>query len=317
MRTVTIVGAVLATTAITLTAAAVPQEPKRAPEGDKPRAEQQPRKEERTIRRQLGLFGSREAQIGVSIRDLEADRTATSTGAVVERVAPDSPAERAGMKVGDVITGFDGEKVRSAKQLARLVNETAPGRTVPATVLRDGKAVDLKVTPEAGETARAGDGFVMPPMAEWRTMPELNFDSRMFKFDDPDSAELFEKRLPGGKGHAFEFFANPGGGRLGIGLQDLTPQLAEYFGAKDGALVTTVEDDSPAARAGLKAGDVITAINGNSVESSADVVRAVGDAGENGELAITYLRERKTATATAKIETRKRQEPQRGSERPI
>jgi len=315
MRTVTMVGAVLATAAVSLTAAALPQDQERTSRSDKPPVEHKPRTEERTIRRQLGVFGSREAQIGVSIRDLDADTAAAAaTGAVVERVAPDSPAERAGIKVGDVITGFDGEKVRSARQLARLVNETPPGRTVPAAVLRDGKSVDLKITPEAGEMAHAGEGFVMPPMAAWRRLPELNLDGRMFEFDDPDTAELFEKRAPGEKGHGFEFFVNPGPGRLGIGLQDLTPQLAEYFGAKDGALVTTVEDDSPASRAGLKAGDVITAINGNSVDSSADVLRAVGNAGHNGELAITYLRDRKTATATAKIE---RQAPKRESGRPI
>jgi S1-C subfamily serine protease len=308
---------VLAATAITLTAAAFPQGQEPATGRDTPRVEQKPPTGRKTIRRQLALFGSREAQIGVSIRDLDADKAGTERGAVVENVAPDSPAERAGMKAGDVITGFDGEKVRSAKQLARLVNETPAGRTVAATVLRDGKSVDLKVTPEAGEVARAGEGFVMPPMAEWRTLPELNFDSRAFKFDDPGTAELFEKRVPGGEGRAFGFFMNPGRGRLGIGLQDLTPQLAEYFGAKEGVLVTTVEDDSPASRAGLKAGDVIVAINGNSVNSSPDVMRAVGETGESGELAITYLRDRKTATVTAKIEPRERQQRNRESGRPI
>jgi len=168
MRTVTMVGAVLATAAVSLTAAALPQDQERTSRSDKPPVEHKPRTEERTIRRQLGVFGSREAQIGVSIRDLDADTAAAATGAVVERVAPDSPAERAGIKAGDVITGFDGEKVRSARQLARLVNETPPGRTVPAAVLRDGKSVDLKITPEAGEMAHAGEGFVMPPMAAWR-----------------------------------------------------------------------------------------------------------------------------------------------------
>jgi serine protease Do len=277
---------------------------------------EKPRSEEKTIRRQLNVFGSREAQIGVSVRDLDPDQARTAAGAVVDHVAPDSPAERAGVKAGDVITSFDGEKVRSAKQLARLVNETAPGRIVATTVLRDGKPVDLKVTPEAGDMARFDGEFAFPPMADLERLPEMNLDGRMFRFDEPGSTELFEKRMPGGEGRGFRFFGNPGRGRLGVGLQQLTPQLAEYFGAKDGVLVTTVEQDSPAGRAGLKAGDVITSVNGTAVDSAADVMQAMRDMGDGSELTITYMRDRKTATARAKLEPREERQPPR-SGRPI
>jgi S1-C subfamily serine protease len=103
-----------------------------------------------------------------------------------------------------------------------------------------------------------------------------------------------------------------GRGRLGIGIQDLSPQLAEYFGTKDGVLVTTVEPDSPAAKAGLKAGDVITAIGETPVGSPADLTRAVRRADEGAELTITYMREKKKGTATARLETREREPRRRG-----
>ena len=75
------------------------------------------------------------SRLGVSIRDVEESdsKTAKAAGAgvIVEEVATDSPAEKAGIRKGDVIVEFDGERVRSVRQLTRLVQETPAGRTVP------------------------------------------------------------------------------------------------------------------------------------------------------------------------------------------
>ena len=92
----------------------------------------------------------------------------------------------------------------------------------------------------------------------------------------------------------FEFdYAGPGGrgwggwiggtrGRFGASLTPVRDQLAAYFGVERGALVSSVETDSPAARAGLKAGDVITSMNGRTVADVSDVLdevrRAAGGA---------------------------------------
>ncbi len=68
----------------------------------------------------------------------------------------------------------------------------------------------------------------------------------------------------------------PGGrGRLGVTVQPLTPQLAAYFGVKDGLLITSVRDESPAAAGGLKAGDVITTVNGTSVTTQSDLIHVL------------------------------------------
>jgi len=82
--------------------------------------------------RALTVLAGRGAEIGVSIRDIESSDTSTSGGVVVEEVRKDGPADKAGLKQADVIVEFDGERVRSARQFTRLVQETVPGRIVRA-----------------------------------------------------------------------------------------------------------------------------------------------------------------------------------------
>ena len=83
--------------------------------------------------RELTVLPGRGAEIGVRIAD------APDGGVEVQEVQPDSPAEKAGVKRSDIIVEFDGERVRSARQFGRLVQETPPGRSVKATMTRDGQ----------------------------------------------------------------------------------------------------------------------------------------------------------------------------------
>src|SRR6185503_8266360 len=197
--------------------------------------------------RSLMMLAGRGAQIGVRIADGPAD------GVVIEEVQPDSPAEKAGLKPSDVIVEFGGEHVRSARQFGRLVQETPPGRAVKATITRDGQRKDVQITPsEAGDTVfRGGDRFSVPfddLSDNLRDLGRLGDHLPPFNFN-------FDFDLPGA------------GRRLGVSVDELTDQLASYFGAKDGLLVTSVTEGSAASRAGLKAGDVITSINGRTVRS--------------------------------------------------
>jgi serine protease Do len=258
-----------------------------------------------TLIRPFAAFGDHDVQIGATIRDLDSEQGRTITGAVVDEVREDSPAAKAGLKAGDVVTEYDGERVRSAKHLSRLVAETAPGHTVKAAVMRNGSRVDLQITPERGEMAWMGGDrlHVRPGQPEFgMDMPRFDFDYRM-----PN----FERRMPG-DGRDFEFFITPGRGRLGVTVEDLTSQLAQYFGAKDGVLVTSVAADSPAARAGLKAGDVITAVNDKPVATPAELAAEVRQAQDGAALRLTYVRDKKTASATATLPARER--PKRPSE---
>jgi serine protease Do len=103
----------------------------------------------------------------------------------------------------------------------------------------------------------------------------------------------------------FDFFGHvPSSGRLGITTEDLDTQLAEYFGVKEGVLVKSVVEGSVAAKAGLKAGDVITSLNGRHVYDTSDVTRALDRVESSGELTVEVTRDRKTQTLKGKLELR-------------
>jgi S1-C subfamily serine protease len=251
----------------------------------------------------LGLGGP---EIGVTIRDGD-----KGEGVIVNDVRNGSPASKAGIKAGDTIIEFDGEKVRSSRQLTRLVQESLAGRSAKIAVMRDGKRVDLAVTPEAragGAWSGAFQGDIDQLRQELgdqlREVPrqgdQFQFGGNAYRFRMPAPGQL-EMIPPEGWSRSFEGFLQPGG-RLGAAVQEMTPQLATYFGAKEGVLVTAVTDGSAAAKAGLKAGDVVTAVNDKGVKTSADLVRALSEAGDVTEVAIAIVRDHKPMTVKAKLE---------------
>jgi serine protease Do len=256
--------------------------------------------------RRLSILQGRGAELGITIKDLDEPQARTTNGVVVDAVAENSAAAKAGIKKGDVVTDFDGERVRSARQLSRLVDETPEGRTVKASVLREGKRVELSVTPEAPAMARMEPGkdfeFAMPPGHGEGMLPP-----------DPQGRRFFFDMHPPADGN-FMFKRMDGHGRLGIGISDLTPQLGEYFGTKDGILVTSVEADTPAAKAGLKAGDVITSINGKPVADPGQLIESVQSASDGAELTIGYLRDHKAGTAKATLAPREQPKAERRGE---
>jgi len=225
--------------------------------------------------RGFSVLAGRGAEIGVSIAD-------GAGGVVIEEVQPDSPADKAGLKRSDVIVEFDGEHVRSARQFGRLVQETPAGRTVKATVTRDGQKKDVQITPSEG---RGPMTMLLDGDRLWDRLDGFNLPN--FNFDFPGMTSSRQ---------------------LGVTVDELTHQLADYFGAKDGVLVTSVTDGSAAARAGLKAGDVITSINGARVTSREDLVRGLRESSEDVSLGI--VRDKKESTVKAKIEPARR--PARG-----
>ena len=104
----------------------------------------------------------------------------------------------------------------------------------------------------------------------------------------------------------FGFTYRSGGGRLGITVEDLSDGLGDYFGVKHGALVRSVTEGSPAAKAGLKAGDVITAVNGSTVEEPSDVSRALDHLEGDAEFTLDVVRDKKPQTLKGKLERRER-----------
>ena len=262
--------------------------------------------------RRLAILDGRGVELGVSIQDLDAKQQATASGALVQEVREDSPGAKAGMKKGDIITDFDGEHVRSARHLSRLVAETPEGRTVKTAVLREGKRVDLSVTPESGTHAgrriEREFEFKVPPPDVFAGRPG---DDEMMGPGPGSRKFFFDVRPPKGGGPGdFMWFA-PGRARLGVGIEELTPQLADYFGTKDGVLVTSVADNSAAAKAGIKAGDVITSVNGKAVSDGGELIEAVQSADDGAEVTVGYVRDKKAATAKATLEPREREKVER------
>ncbi len=227
------------------------------------------------------------SSIGLTVRD-------TDTGVVVQQVRANSPASRAGLKEGDVITEFDGERARSASQFTRLVRETPPGRTVKIVVRREGTSQTMDIAPETRES----DDFRFPNLTRdiERNLQAL---PREFDFDFD-----FDFEAPG-----FTPFSQR---RLGVTVTPLSEQLAAYFGVKQGVLVSEVAAGSAGETAGIKAGDVILSVKGQTVTDPGDVVRELRQAESGMDVEIRVMRDRKEVTLTAKIPERVRAFSRRG-----
>ncbi len=255
----------------------------------------------------LEIFAGRGSQIGVSIRDIEENdpkgKVSQPGGVLIEEVSEDSPASKAGLKKGDIVVEFDGERVRSVRQFTRLVRETPAGRKTQASILRDGQTTTVTLEP------RESSSFNV--FGELDGVRALGDFGRDFHFAMP-SPPPRPPRPPSGPVPPappaapvlpdFESFVWRTGNGLGLTVTDLSDQLAGYFGVKGGVLVSSVADDSAAARAGIKAGDVMTTFNGTEVTRPADLRRRVQRLQDGDEFTAGVVRDKKSLTLKGKIE---------------
>jgi serine protease Do len=211
--------------------------------------------------------------LGVGLEDVEG----AARGAKVRSVEKGSAAEKAGLAEGDVIVRFDGEAVRSAAQLARLVRETPPGRTVSMEVERSGakQALTATVDERQGHWPMAGEGPFGPGRHFDVEVPELAPPPPGLP---PAAPHEFQWRGDTDRNLAFRWVPERPR-KLGIRYMEISGQLAEYFklSGDQGVLVTSVEKDGPAAKAGLKAGDVILEVDGKAIRDGDDLRTKVGD----------------------------------------
>jgi serine protease Do len=195
--------------------------------------------------------------IGLSIEDQK------ENGAIISRVQPNSPAEKAGLKEGDIILEFNKESVVGAQQLTRLVRETPVGRTVSVRVRREGREQTFNVTTERASGVRSGRFELSTPNV--RIFADGGFAT---DFPWPQVSTIYVQS--------------------GIRVEGLTDQLRDFFGvfSNTGVLVASVDSGSAAAKAGLKAGDVITSVNGTTVRTPFDFSREMRAAGAKPMLKI-------------------------------
>jgi serine protease Do len=234
--------------------------------------------------------------------------TGEPRGVGVREVVKGSPAERAGLRAGDLILRFDGEPVTSARKLTRLIEESAPEHTARLTVLRAGAEQELSATLARREPfVSAGGGGVVAPLIAvpydmgdaLRLGDEMGKNSETWKRNEEKMRKQLEEM---GRKHPGLFALAPSR-RIGVSTSPLGKQLADYFGVSHGVLVNSVEANSPAEKAGLRAGDVVTEADGRAVEDSEDLVRALG-AKDEGEVTLTIVRERKQRSVRVSPERR-------------
>jgi serine protease Do len=224
---------------------------------------------------------SDKAWLGVYLQDInrdlkEAMDLKSKTGALIAGVVEDSPAEEAGIEEEDVIVELDGEKVRGSSSLTKLVKKHSPGDEITITLVRDGKEKSIAVT--------------------LGTRPKGEF---VYEHDFEPLLSLKK-----GKGPESYFLSFQSGSRIGVKVQGLSEQLAEYFGVRDaeGVLITEVEEDMPAEKAGLKAGDVIVEADGDEVGDTQELREIISKKEEGDEVEIKVIRDRKSQTFSVGVE---------------
>jgi serine protease Do len=175
-------------------------------------------------------------------------------GAVVQSVSPDSAASKAGLEPGDVIIAFGGKPISSRDELVRMVVNTRPGTTVPVRIVRDRMERTLSIT-----------------------VDELDLDAETTAARGRDrDADPAQETSSG----------------FGLTLQNVTPDIARRLrlGDRRGAVVTDIEQSSPAARAGLQPGDVIVRVGQQTVESATEAQQALSRIPSGGTAFLRIVR---------------------------
>lgn len=240
--------------------------------------------------------GSGSSYLGVDIADVSAERLGQlklkeEHGAEVTEVDQDAPAGKAGLLEHDVIVSLNGTAVESAAQLRRMIKETPPGRVVSLGISRDGQGMTVKVQLADRHKSMAWQPEMpkMPKMPEMPTMPD---------FDLPVSVVVVHQLA-----------------RSGLMVENITAQLGDFFGVKDGkgVLVRSVEKGSRGDKAGFRAGDVVIKVNNQPVHDTSDfshAIRALSAGGATGAATVgtatvTVIREKREQNLTLTLPEKK------------
>jgi len=249
------------------------------------------------------LMSTRGSWLGVGVAEVTPEKVKqlklpAERGALLGKIVPDSPAAKAGLKENDVVTEINGQRVEGSEQFRRMIREIPAGRTAQLSVWRDGRQQNVAVTlgkPEVGH-ARA---MVAPAPGTFAFhMPDL-----------PDMSALDGLRN-------FSFSA-PGHARLGIDAEDLEGDFGKYFGAPDGegVLIRNVFENSPAGKAGLKAGDVITSLDGERIRNASELRQKMAAKKDAKSVKLGLLRNRSDLSLTVELPSPEQQERHHVSER--
>jgi len=230
--------------------------------------------------------------LGVETREVTAENVKEfklpgERGVVIGKVLDDSPAAKAGLKDNDVVTEINGQRVEGAAQFRRMIREIPAGRSVQLTVWRNGRAQTITTT--------------LGKMQEGRRIRISKAAPQVFNFRIPEMPEVAPMpEIPSMEWEGGHLLM--GRPRLGIDAEDISGQLGSYFGVPDGegVLVREVNSGSAAEKAGVKAGDVITSLNGEKIHGLGELrSKLAGNDGKTVKLGV--LRNKSAMTLDVEI----------------
>jgi serine protease Do len=219
--------------------------------------------------------------LGVGVAEIDEQRAKALNlkeehGVEIKSVEDDSPAAKAGLKSGDVVLEYNGQRVEGTEQFIRMVRETPPGRQARMLVWRNGATQTLTATIGSRRPGLVARDFQLEPF-EIR-IPEIRIP------DVPRSTMSWRSTV------------------LGIESESLGSQLAEFFGVKEGVLVRTVTKGSAAEKAGIKAGDVIVKIDDTRITNPREISSILRSARSKKTFPVTVVRNKSETVLTVNLE---------------
>lgn len=257
-----------------------------------------------------------QSYLGVDVRDVTEDQVSVlklkeAKGAEVMRVDHDGPAGKMGLRTHDVVMQMNGTAIEGQEQIRRMMHETPPGHAVVLVISRDGQQMTVtaqmadrnEVERQAWEQHVTSSAALPGPQAPVSGLP------------GEDEATLVGPGSGGGVPVPGSRYGKSFMGTLlmttptytGVMLERMSSQLATFFGAPvgSGLLVRSVAENSPAAMAGLRAGDVVVRANSRGVGTMTDWAKAIHEA-KGRPVTVVVMRDRAEKTFTLTPDGKKR-----------
>jgi len=218
--------------------------------------------------------------LGILVSEVEKDQLdkyKLKGGARIMEVLEDSEAEKIGLKKDDIIIRFAGQDISHPSQIKAILAEMEEEGTVEIGIMRDGekKTFQAKLLPKKGE--------------------DISVDVELDSLDFSALSDLPHKIIK-----KMPFFCSKGG-YLGVQAGNLNEQLRDYFEVEYGVLIEKIIKDSPAEKAGLKAGDVILEIEKKKIEDYEDLIRTVNYYDPGDTISLKYSRRGKVNMVSIKL----------------
>jgi C-terminal processing protease CtpA/Prc len=224
--------------------------------------------------------GGKGAYMGIYMEDLsekaiEKNKYPKEIGVLITKIVEDSPAEEAGIKEDDIIFKLAGKEISSTEELSKAVKKHKPGDEIDVVLYRKGKKKTIGIT-----------------------LGEQPYEFFTFNTDEMKDYAMELGRHAGELGSSMNFWLKDNfglKGRLGLHIMELDEDMAGYFDVKggEGVLVLKVAEDSPAEEAGIKAGDVVTLVNGEGISEPEDLIDELCEFEEGEEVELTVVRKGK------------------------